>query len=350
MYLKSKKILFIFTIFSIVLLLVFPEVSKCGVTRGLIICSNIIIPSLFPFMVCVLMLLKSNSSIKNKLFNNLLYKIFGHNFDMFFVFILSMIGGYPIGAKLINELYNKKIINKKSANIMLLYCVNAGPAFILSIATVNFNKYIAIILLASHILSSIIIAILCSIKLKKSKINLNVIRTDELSFSEIFIESVADASAGILKICSFIVLFSAINAYLDYFFKNIPIISIVSSFTEVTSAVLNSKNILFVSFLLGLSGISIWFQIFSLSNNIKINYLLFIYGRITHGTLSLIITKILIIIFKVKISVFNNGQIYSSKLYSNDIVLFISMFIMIIVLLMFVYSKNNSGKILKDVV
>ena len=350
MLLKSKKILFVVTVLLIILLLVFPEVSKDGVTRGLIISSNVIIPSLFPFMVCVLILLKCKLSIKSKAINKFLYKIFGHNLDMFFVFLLSMVGGYPIGAKLLSELYNKKIINKKTANLMLMYCVNAGPAFVLSIANVNFNKNIAIILLASHLLSSIIIAIICGKKIKKSMIKSNVIKTDDLSFSEIFVKSVAEASASLLKICSFIVLFSSINAYVDYFLKNIPIIGIVTFLIEVTTGILNSKNFLFTSFLLGFSGFSIWFQIFSLSNNIKVNYLLFVFGRIAHGTLSVIITKLIITVFKVKISVFNNGQIYNSELYSNNIVLFVSMFIMIIILLIFIYSKNNSGKLLKDVV
>lgn len=347
---KSKFGAIVFSIVFMILIIAFPDISNNAITKGLLLSTNVIIPSLFPFMICVLMFTKSEITIKCNFVNKVLFKVFGQSFEMFFVFLLSMLGGYPIGARLINELYLKKAINKKTANIMLMYCINAGPSFVVIIAGGTYNsKTLGIILLVSHILSSVIMALFCSKKLKKQKIQFNKCVKKNKNFSEIFLESVFDGSVSILKICSIVVFFSVINAYFDYFFSNLPIIKYVYLFTEVTSAVTKCKNIYITAFILGFSGISIWFQVFALSSGRNINILSFSIGRILHGTISVIITKIILSCFKIKIPTFSNNINFNNKLLYGNFSLFISMSIMLLVFLIFIYSKNNSGKIINDV-
>lgn len=336
----------------IVLITVFPDISSQGVSRGLLISANVIIPSLFPFMVCVLMLIKSGFCIKNRIVNNTLYAIFGQNFDMFFVFLLSMLGGYPVGARLINEQYRQNIIDKKTADIMLMYCVNAGPAFVISaVGSGVFGSYtIGIVLLFSHIIASVILAAVCGIKLKRHNCLYKATQPTIKNFSENFVESVADASASILKICSFIILFSSLNAYLDYFFGDMPILRNIAFFTEVTSAVTKTNNIVFISFLLGFAGVSIWCQIFAMSAGRKINFWRFCLGRILHGIINALITKFIINVFDIKVSTFSNNVGFTNSALYSDFAVSISLAIMLILLFVFIYTKNSSGKILKDVV
>lgn len=352
MLFKSKFISYFIAAIFILLIIIFPDISSSGVSRGLLISANVIIPSLFPFMVCVLMLIKSGFCIKNRLINNVLYAVFGHNFDIFFTFLLSMLGGYPVGARLINELYKQNAIDKKTADIMLMYCVNAGPAFIISVVGSGmFNSYkIGIILLLSHITASVIMAVFCSKSLKKQNCqHQNVIKSIK-PFSENFVESVADACASMISICSFVILFSSLNSYFDLFFSNMAIIKYVSYLTEVTSAVTKTKNIIFISFLLGFSGISIWCQIFALSSGRKINFLRFCIGRILHGVISALITEFAINIFDIKILTFSNNVTFKNDMLYSDIAVSISLVIMLIMLFIFIYTKNSSRKIINDVV
>lgn len=352
MLIKSKSYSWLIAVIVIVLIISFPDISSIGVSRGLLISANVIIPSLFPFMVFVLMLIKSEIHIKNRILNNILYTVFGHNFDMFFVFVLSLIGGYPIGARLVNEMLMQKKIDNKTANIMLMYCVNAGPAFIVSVvgSGVFNSQKIGFVLLLSHITASILIAIFCGRNLKKLNCEYQVHNESVKPVSQIFVESVADACGAMLSICCFVILFSAINSYLDFFFGSMSILKYISYFTEVTSAVIKTKNIFFISFLLGFSGLSIWCQVFAMSKGAQINILRFCFGRIMHGTISVVITKLIIVVFKIKISIFsNNINPQNDMLYSNT-ALFFAMTIMLIVLLTFLYSKNNSGKFINDVI
>ena len=347
---KTKIFYMLFICIFMLLILLYPNISYEGVSNGIVLSANIIIPSLFPFMVCVLMITKIKINVKSKLICGFIYKIFGHNFNMFLAFVLSMIGGYPTGATIVKELYDNDIINEKTSNIMLLYCVNAGPAFVLSVAGRNFkNQKLGVILLLSHLFSSIIIAIFFS---KNIKNNIKYYAKNipaKKQYSNVFVKSVYDASGNILTICSFIIVFSVINTYIDYFFKNINIIKYVSYFTEVSSGLIKSKNIFLTSFLLGFSGISIWCQIFAICQNIKLNKFSFIFSRFVHGLFSMIITYVLVDAFQIKISTYSNiVKINIDKVYSN-VVVFLSALIMLIVLLIFIYSKNYSSKFLNDV-
>ncbi len=349
-FFKKTVLLFLLSLF-LILIIFFSEISASGIKKGIIISANIIIPSLFPFTVFVLIILKSGFTVKNKFLNNIIYKIFGLNFEMFFVFILSLIGGYPIGAKLIAELYHNKKLNKKSANIMLMYCVNAGPAFIISAIGIGLFKSntVGIILLVSHLLSSLIAVVILS-KNIKGKIATQNFKGNVTSVSKIFVDSITDAARSMLQICSFIVFFSAIAAYFEYFLTNVPIINKISYFLEVTTAVTKTDNIIFVSFLLGFSGISIWFQIFAITKEIGVTYYQFIFGRILHGGISSVICYIILYVFKIEISVFNNGISFHKKTVYTNIPITLSLIAMTTVLLIYIYSKNSSRKLLDDMV
>ena len=155
-----KKALFYISI-SGILLLVFliitnPTICTQGAITGLLLCSRIIIPSLFPFTVCVIFILKSGVLNNLNFLNKLTIKIWGISSQMFAIFLLSLIGGYPLGAKILNE----SEIDSKTAGKMLYFCVNAGPAFIiLAVGLGHFNsKEIGYLLFFSHIFSSIILS------------------------------------------------------------------------------------------------------------------------------------------------------------------------------------------------
>lgn len=339
-----KIILILISVTFLCLLTLFSDVCKSGAGRGILICGNVIIPSLFPFMVCISLIIKTaesgstHFSVKRQEY-----------FEIFKIMCLSMLGGYPIGAKLINDLYAQKRINLKTANIMQMYCVNAGPAFIISaVGNGIFNSvYVGITLFFSHIIPSFLIE-LCTLKFINTKFE-KTYQNQHLTFSENFVTSTAESASSVMKICTFVLIFSIINSYIEYFSKQLPILKNIVYFTEVTSAITNTKNIVFVSFLLGFAGISVWFQVFSISDKAKINLKLFIIGRLLHGVMSSILTFIIIKIFKLKIRVFSGGSIDRCTYFYDDILLAISLGVMLTVFFIWLYSKKYGGKIIEDV-
>ena len=348
----SKFVIFIFLSIAIVFLIIYSDICKIGIERGIMLCGNVIIPSLFPFTVCILIIMKMDFRLENKFLSKVLRCIFGQNFDMFFTMLFSFVAGYPIGCKLINELYLQNKIDIKTANIMQMYCVNAGPAFIISAVGVGVlhSEKIGIILFVSHIASSLIIAFFTA-KFTKINFKKNTLKIEKnKNFSEIFVNASADAAASVMSICVYVILFSCSNSYLVYFLKDVPIFKNIVYFTEVTSSITFTKNIVFISFLLGFSGLSIWCQIFSISKNAKPNFKLFVLGRMLHGGISALLTCTFLRIFNIKQSVFSNAQNYQIKTSYGNIALSISLLIMLIVLSIYIYSKNCSGKLLDDVI
>jgi len=348
----SNILTFVIAITIVFVLIVLPELAIPGVSKGILICGNVIVPAIFPFMVCVLIIMKTPINIKNSFLKKTCYCFFGHSFDMFLTFLLSLLGGYTVGAKLINQLYIDGKINIKTANIMCLYCVNAGPAFVISAVGVGMlnSKKIGILLFLAHIFSSVLIAFPCSKALKKESNIYNPKFTFfQNSLSEIFISSTAEAASSVMNICFYVIIFSAFSSYWEYFFGKVPMLKNVTKLVEITIGISQTKNIFLVSFLLGFAGISIWCQILSLSKEVKIKFSYLFFGRILHGSISVIILFLIIKFTNCAITVFSNIAVEPQLIY-NDFSVSVSLCIMLIVLLICIYTKKYSGKFICDMI
>lgn len=334
----------VFTVF----MLSEPKISASGTAEGILISGRIIIPSLFPFTVCVLFLSNSGFFDCLRFISPFTKKVFGLSGEMFSVMILSMIGGYPIGAKLLNDSVENGRITPENAGIMLNYCINAGPAFIVMAVGngIYGSRSLGWVLLISHITSSFIISIFCGFLLRKDS-DFESKRSNILPVSENFVVSVASAAKAVFGICGYVIFFSCFNAYLNHYSAKLPFLKYLSAVTEVTNAVYGIKSVSVAAFLLGFAGISIWCQVLSVGRNIKIKPALFIAFRLLHGTLSAAFTKILVKCFKITVLTAGTPVF---KPYFTNAALSISMLSMVIILILSLYYKNNTGKIINDIV
>ncbi len=334
-----KKGIYFISIFIISILLclmiINPNVCKNGALYGLLLSSKVIIPSIFPFSVLVLFILKSNILEKLQLPKSLC------------IFLLSLIGGYPIGAKVLNESVEIKKLDKETAQNMLNYSVNAGPAFIILAVGCGLlnSKKLGYILFISHILASIVLKII-----SKKPIECRNKSKDSFDIIDNFVLSVSHSSSATLSICSFVILFSVILNYINHYSESLPILRYISPILEVTNGTSQTKNILFISFLLGFSGVCVWFQVFGMVKNFKINYVKFILFRVLHGILSSGFTYILIKIFKVSLPTLSNGidVNYNFTNYTPQVAF--SLIIMGIIFIISLNTKNYAGNLLEDLV
>lgn len=334
-------------IFSILLILK-PEICKTATIKSIILCAKIIVPSFLPFISCVLFI--SNSSYLNnlKFLNPITKKILKLDGEQFFIFLLSFIGGYPIGAKLLSNAVENKKISAKKAGYMLLYCTNAGPAFIISAVGTEMlgSKKAGIILLVSHILSGIIIRFF-AFDFSVKSINKSI-KSKRLELADNFVLSVAEASKSVFSICVYVILFSGINAYLLHLSNHFKFLKYVRLALEVTNSIAETKNIYIISFLLGFGGIAVWCQIISIAKNIELNILKFSIFRIFQGLISLTLTFVLLKIFPVTIETLSRG-IKTEYLYST-FALTLSTTIMVLIFIISLQTKNYTRKLLDDMV
>ncbi|MBO5211491.1 MAG: hypothetical protein J6B80_06135 [Clostridia bacterium] len=326
------------------LIILKPEICINSAISGVLICGNIIIPSIYPFTFGVLFINNSGVLGLLKPLNKVTNKLFGLNYYEFAIFLLSLIGGYPLGAKLLSEKPSPK------NDIMINFCINAGPAFIILAVGKGVFKSSALgwVLYTSHIMASLLIMLFLSGKTKKY--NTNFINKKPLGCVENFTQSASDAANTVIKICGLVILFSTITAYLKMLFKNIKPLYFITLLCEVTNAVFTTKNILLISFLLGFAGLSIWAQVFSLLKYTKINYLRFVFFRILHGCFSAFITLVLLNSLKLSVSTLSNNINFNYKLFINGPTVAFSLIIMGIVLIISLYNKKFAGNIIEDIV
>ena len=186
--------------------------------RSVTVCLSVIIPSLFAFMV--LSQIMVSAGIADILFFPI-YKLsefwFKGSRRQFSVFLLSLIGGYPVGIRLLKELiaYNKNYT--AIAEKMLCYCYCGSPAFIIQIVGLSVfgNTDAGLIVYISNAAACLIIAVVVNLFSKRADI-------EEKHFSDhkISLETVTSSIEKTVKalgvICGTILAFNIFLELMDY--------------------------------------------------------------------------------------------------------------------------------------
>ena len=130
--LRDYSIILVVVILGLILLLMKNNVAD-GVKKGLEMCGNILIPSLFPFMALSSFAVRSGVFDRlNKSVSSLIERVFRLPGQCLPVLFFGFVGGYPVGANIIAELYDKGEISENDARHLLAFCVNPGPAFVVT--------------------------------------------------------------------------------------------------------------------------------------------------------------------------------------------------------------------------
>ena len=154
----------------------------------------------------------------------------------FAVFILSQIGGYPVGVRLLSELYGNDSDNSRSYSKHLCYCYNSGPAFVTGIVGIGvYNDVTAgIIVFISCLTANFLAAVVMNVRNTASKLH----RT-EIGFSSSDISaSLISAARAMLNIILPILLFNCVTelaGYLLHAVFNMEIPAFLKAVTEITN-------------------------------------------------------------------------------------------------------------------
>ncbi len=120
------------------LLLIFDSrLAMEAAKSGLELCIKTVIPALFPFIVLSMVLIHSMDGTGSRLLN-IGSSLLGIPESAGSVLIPAFLGGYPVGAKCVHDLYRTGRLEKKQAQRLLAFCSNAGPSFLFGMAAVSF--------------------------------------------------------------------------------------------------------------------------------------------------------------------------------------------------------------------
>ena len=229
---KSQIFLSIFIVILIFFLIANPQTYMQSTLNGLNVWISSVLPALFPFFFLTKLLTELKVINKISVFlSPISKKLFKCPGISAYVFLMSIISGYPVGAKLISELFKNGQITQSDAIKMNSFCSTSGPLFVVGTVGVSmfFSKTTGFIILFSHIVGAIINGLLYrNIKIRKNHNEIIIVsnKKPENILSAVMYDSIV----SILMVGGFI---SVFFVFIDIL-NNTKIIDILSFLLEKT--------------------------------------------------------------------------------------------------------------------
>ena len=202
----------ILMLFSLIFIL-FSKNARIGAYAGLKLALNTVTPSLLPLLIIFLTFMKSSAnSVFIKIFGFLSRVLFNLPESSLSALLFGLVGGYPTGALLCDELFEAGEIDSNQAKRMMCFNFCGGCGFIITaVGSASFgNTKIGIMLFLSNVISSLIIGFALSFKekrIEKSTYSL----TEYVPLGDALTLAAPKASQSVVVITAYIVLFSALS-------------------------------------------------------------------------------------------------------------------------------------------
>lgn len=323
--LKRNILSLLFLAFAFSLLL-FSKSNLPAIKTGLTLWATSVVPSLFPFFVATELLMHTNIIYYlGIILNKWMKPFFNIRGEGSFAFIMGLISGYPVGAKIACNFRENNICSKEECERLLSFTNNSGPLFIIGTVGISMfgNTSIGLLLLITHILACLSVGFIFKFWKRNEhskpffkKQNQGNIQKNKVTFSnlgEILAESITSSISTILMIGGFVVIFSSIisickasgiftvlTQLMSPFFQLVHLDSTfitpcLTSILEITNGInlisnitikKISINIIIAAFFLGFGGISVLLQVFSITSKTDLSIKPYLYGKLLHGILA----------------------------------------------------------------
>lgn len=256
-----------------------------------------IIPTILPiYLIVDLFTNYQGIYYLSNLFGKFMEKVFKMKKETSYIFLLSLISGFPSNSKYIKTMMDKKIINVEEANKLLTFTHFSNPLFIIETIGVTFlnNKKIGILILFIHYFTNIIIGLFY----RNYYIDLNNKRFDELkkdNFITCLTNSIYQTIKLLFLLLGIITFFMLITSIIK---MNIGVNNLVTNIfcglLEMTQGIyyIDKINISLrlkasiITFFISFGGLSIHLQVFSILNKYKLSYSNYFLARIMHGLIA----------------------------------------------------------------
>lgn len=114
-----------------VIILIRPDVYVASALEGVKLWALVVLPSLLPFFFFTSLLAKIGATERMaRTLKKPCQKIFGTSGYAAYAFLMSILSGYPVGAKIIGDLGENGLIDETDATKMSSFCSTSGPLFI----------------------------------------------------------------------------------------------------------------------------------------------------------------------------------------------------------------------------
>lgn len=327
----SSIIYMLTSLFILYNIIAHPQNCIKAASRGILTWINVVVPSLFPFLIISELLIGLGFvDFLGILLEPIMIPIFNVSGKGAFPLAMSITSGYPVGVKLVTQLRKDKKISKFEAQRLLSFSSTSGPLFMIGAISTGMlnNPLISPLIVYPHYLGAIAVGILFRFyKMKNEKINpssnKNILKNafkklfqaknkDNRNLGKMLSDGVVNGVSSMVIVGGFIVFYSVLVEILDIsnFFNILTKIfnivlplnlnpkvtkGLLTGMLEITMgckeiAELTGVSLLFktvtINFLIGWSGFSVHSQAISFISNTDLNSKLYIFSKLLHGLFS----------------------------------------------------------------
>ena len=288
----------------IICFIVFSVRAKAQALEGMKLCLNVIVPTLLPILILTNTIIKSSSRLFIETVFSPLARLLRLPKCACCALILGLIGGYPTGAILSNELFNLHLIDNQTAKRLLRCSFCGGVAFIITaVGTIHLNSTkTGIIIYTINVLSSIIICVADGIIHPNTNKSTQECSIGSQSFCDALINSIECSTKSVALMCGCIVFFSAICGLVSIPPFAMPLIEITNGIFKFNGSI----SLPYLCFFLSFGGLCIHLQILNVIKSTGIGYIDFFVHRVVGGLISYFLGKGYILLFNPDTEVFSN--------------------------------------------
>ena len=236
-------------------------------------------------------------------------RIFHQPKESSFVLCLSLISGFPSGAKYTKELVENKQLTIEEGSRLLTFTHYSNPLFVLGLIgnLLLGNKSLGVIILISHVLAGLFIGILFA---RKASIIPKITRkvaqsTTKLPLGTALSSSIQDALSTLFLLLGIVTIFLVLSTIIEQFLPLNPYLkAIVFGILEMTQGVkaisilpiMELAKTIWMTIFISFGGLSVHMQVLSIISGTKIKYKYFFESRLLHALLSAILVSCLYIL------------------------------------------------------
>ena len=232
--LYKKFILLFFFIAFLILLLTQPEKTLSYAAKGLSVWYKSMVPSLLPMMILSGCMIRLNITTT---FASLLFPVTNRLFHISkngtYALFIGFLCGFPMGAKVICELYNQNKLSREEATCLLPICNNIGPIYMLSYGLKAFDAkplYIILVLFYCIPLGYAFFHLH-----NKNFPSIQTSKKVPVSFITALDESISDSAAGILSLGGYLMFFNILLVPLEIFALSPKLTTFLACLVEITN-------------------------------------------------------------------------------------------------------------------
>jgi len=337
-----------------VVLLAYPEAVSTGISRGLSICGAVVIPTLFPFMLLSGLLAQSPLCRQpGKVSGWIAGRLFGLPACCGPVILLSMVGGYPAGMLAVARLYRQEQITRDQMTRMSLFCIGAGPGFVINTVGVGLmgSRPAGVMLYVAQTAVSLGMGIWLGRGHRRLETKPPRPSADACSVPQV----IGDTCGALLVLCGYVMLASMVLAVAQaagvFRYGGGALSAAVAAALEVSSGCVALAGLplapLWLSLALSWGGVSVQGQIASALPQERVLTLRFYVTRIGHGLLSAAVAWGLFALFPVRLETgvgTPQALPYSVSVQGSMMLLILCFFAMLC------FSEKKTGNCKKDMV